>query len=57
MEEVKKQTTPKPGVCFPWEEKLRELSETKGDKELIKKVWEDIDTLGYIYIWHCLLSF
>ena len=47
----------KPGVCIPWEEKLKELPELSGDKELIKKIWEDIDTLGYVYIWQCLLSF
>lgn len=46
-----------PGVCFPWEEKLKELGEIKGDAELIKKVWEDVDALAYVYIWHCLLSF
>lgn len=47
----------KPGVCIPWEEKLKELPPIKGDAELVKKVWEDTDALGYIYIWHCLLSF
>ena len=47
----------KPGVCVPWEEKLKEMPEISGDKELVQKVWEDIDGLGYIYIWHCLLSF
>jgi len=47
----------KPGVCIPWEEKLKELPEISGDKELIKKIWEDIDALGYVYIWQCLLSF
>lgn len=47
----------KPGVCIPWEEKLKELPELSGDKELTKKIWEDVDTLGYVYIWHCLLSF
>jgi hypothetical protein len=52
-----KQSKIKPGACFPWEEKLKELNEVKGDKEIIKKVWEDTDALGYIYIWHCLLSF
>ncbi len=46
-----------PGVCIPWEEKLKELPEIKGDKELVKQIWEDIDTLGYVYIWQCLLSF
>jgi len=52
-----KKTERKPGVCIPWEEKLKELPELSGDKELIKKIWEDIDTLGYVYIWQCLLSF
>ena len=52
-----KKSKRKPGVCIPWEEKLKELPELSGDKELIKKIWEDIDTLGYVYIWQCLLSF
>jgi hypothetical protein len=52
-----KDTKIKPGVCIPWEEKLKELPEISGDKELVQKVWQDIDSLGYIYIWHCLLSF
>lgn len=46
-----------PGICIPWEEKLKELPEITGDKELAKEVWENIDGLGYVYIWHCLLSF
>lgn len=46
-----------PGVCFPWEEKLKELGEIKGDEELVKKIWQDVDALAYVYIWHCLLSF
>jgi len=47
----------KPGVCIPWEKKLAELPEISGDKELVRTVWEDIDALGYMYIWHVLLSF
>jgi len=47
----------KPGVCIPWEQKLKELPEISGDKQLVQKVWEDIDALAYIYIWQCLLSF
>jgi len=31
-------TVRKPGVAFPWEEKLKELGEIRGDAELIKKV-------------------
>jgi hypothetical protein len=47
----------KPGVCIPWEEKLQEIPEISGDPKLAQKVWEDIDSLGYTYIWHCLVSF
>jgi len=47
----------KPGVCIPWEEKLKELPEIQGDKDLVRRVWEDIDALGNMYIWHVLLSF
>jgi hypothetical protein len=46
----------KPGVCIPWEEKIKEYEEIKGDAELIKKVWEDIDSMAYIYIWFCLIA-
>ena len=47
----------KPGVCIPWQEKLKELPKISGDEELVKKIWQDTDALGYVYIWHCLLSF
>ncbi len=47
----------KPGVCFPWERKVRELPEISGDKELLRRVWENIDALGNTFIWQCLLSF
>ena len=47
----------KPGVCIPWQQKLRELPEISGDKQLVQKVWEDNEGLAYTYIWHCLLSF
>ncbi len=47
----------KPGVCLPWEEKLKEIPVIPGDKDLARSMWENIDALGYLYIWHCLLSF
>ena len=53
----KPDTKTKPGVCIPWDQKRRELSQITGDEELLRRVWEDIDELAYIYIWHCLLSF
>ena len=51
------ETRVKPGVCIPWEEKVKELPPIQGDKDLVKAVWENIDALGNLYIWHCLLSF
>ena len=38
------------------EEKIKEYEKLTGDKELVKKVWEDIDALAYTYIWFCLIS-
>ena len=52
-----RETKREPGVCIPWEEKLKELPEITGDNELVKNVWENVDALGYVYIWQCLLSF
>jgi hypothetical protein len=46
-----------PGICIPWEEKRKELPEMSGDEELVQRVWEGTDALGYLYIWHCLLAF
>jgi uroporphyrinogen-III decarboxylase len=47
----------KPGVCFPWEQKAKELPEITGDQDLVRKVWENVDALGNVYIWQLLLSF
>ena len=46
----------KPGECIPWEEKIKEYEKITGDTELIKRVWEDIDGMAYIYIWFCLIA-
>ncbi len=46
-----------PGTCIPWDEKMKELPEICGDADLVKRVWEETDALGYLYIWHCLLAF
>lgn len=46
-----------PGTCTPWEEKEKELPAICGDKELVRRVWEETDALAYLYIWHCLLAF
>ncbi len=46
-----------PGVCIPWEEQREELPEVAGDEAIVKRTWQDIDGLGYMYVWQCLLSF
>jgi len=47
----------KPGVCIPWQEKRKELSKTPENEELVQRIWEGNDALGYAYIWYCLLAF
>jgi uroporphyrinogen-III decarboxylase len=47
----------KPGVCYPWERKLAELPALTGDTALAKRIWEEVDSLAYFYIWHLVLSF
>lgn len=46
-----------PGTCVPWSEIREELPAIKGDEALVKRVWEEVDSLGYMYIWQLLLSF
>jgi hypothetical protein len=46
-----------PGVCFPWTERAKELPEITGDPAMVRRIWEDIDALGNMYIWQLLLSF
>jgi len=48
---------PQPGICIPWEEKLKELPQISGDADLMKRIWEDNEALANMFIWHCLLSF
>ena len=46
-----------PGACLTWEEKSEELAAIRGDADLAQRVWEDVDALGNMFIWQCLLSF
>jgi hypothetical protein len=46
-----------PGACIPWEQKRKEFPKICGDEQIVKRTWEDIDSLAYMYIWQCLLSF
>jgi uroporphyrinogen-III decarboxylase len=47
----------RPGVCLTWEEKAKELPAISGDPDLIRNIWEQIDSLGNMFIWQLLLSF
>jgi hypothetical protein len=47
----------RPGVCFPWDEKAKELPPITGDLDMVRRVWEQVDALGNVYIWQLLLSF
>jgi hypothetical protein len=46
-----------PGVCFPWEDKEKELPEITGDREMVRNVWNQIEGLANTFIWQVLLSF
>jgi hypothetical protein len=47
---------PRPGVCLPWEEKLGRLPALSGDADLLRRVWEEVDFFGYLFIWHTLVG-
>lgn len=51
------ETCGKAGVCIPWEEKLKELPAIQGDADLARRIWEEVDSLGYMFIWQLLVSF
>jgi hypothetical protein len=48
---------PAPGVCVPWDEKRRDLPQVRGDEAIVRRIWEEIDALGHMYVWQVLLSF
>jgi uroporphyrinogen-III decarboxylase len=47
----------RPGVCFPWEEKVKELPPITGAPDLVRTIWENVDAFGTVFIWQLLLSF
>jgi len=47
----------RPGVCLPWEAKREEIPRILGDPSLVKRIWEEVDALGSVFIWQCLVSF
>jgi hypothetical protein len=47
----------KPGICLPFEDKLKDLAPIVGDPALFRRIWDENEFLAYLYIWHVLLSF
>ena len=46
------------GVCVPWDEKRKELpAEIPGDENLARRICEEVDGLGNMFIWQVLESF
>ena len=54
---TKESKAPPPGICLPWDERRKDLPPAKGDEALFQKIWEDNESLAYMYIWHLLVSF
>ena len=48
---------PRPGQCIPWETKRPEVGPISGDEQLMRDVWSNVDALGNMFIWQCLVSF
>jgi len=46
-----------PGACLRWEEKLKELPPLSGNPDLVRRVWEEVDSHAYNFIWNLLLCF
>lgn len=47
----------RPGVCVPWEIHREARPAADGDPELLRRIWEEVEALGYSFIWQCLVSF
>lgn len=47
----------KPGVCTPWEERMKEYEQILGDPEVVKQQWEEWDQCAYLYIWFVFTMF
>ena len=45
------QSARQPGVCVPWLEKRKEFPEITGDENLARRAWEEVDSLGYSFLW------
>jgi uroporphyrinogen-III decarboxylase len=48
---------PQPGECLPWKYKHAEIGQIQGDEALCRRIWQQIDSLGNMFIWQVLVSF
>jgi hypothetical protein len=44
-------------VCVPWEHKRKEIAGEVENEEILRRVWQDNESLAHTFIWHCLVSF
>jgi uroporphyrinogen-III decarboxylase len=47
----------RPGVCVPWEEAREAIGTIRGDEAICRDVWQQVDTLGYFWMWCVFLVF
>jgi hypothetical protein len=45
-----------PGICTSWTEKSRELPAITGDRDLVRRIWDEIEGLAYTYIWQLFVA-
>jgi hypothetical protein len=48
------QFRPNPGVLKPFELKFGEYGDITGDKEVIQKAWENVETYATRFVWMVL---
>ena len=56
-ENVNKKANTPITVCVPWEQKRKELDGEIENEEILRRVWQDSESLAHMFIWHCLVSF
>ena len=44
-----------PKMITPWEVKKAELGGVQGDEDLIRKPWETLESLAYVFLWQWVL--
>jgi uroporphyrinogen-III decarboxylase len=47
----------RPGTCLRWEEKFEEFPRLCGNRDMVRSVWEEVDSHAYNFIWNLLLCF